>query len=518
MNRRAVALAAAWLIVTFAWAGSPAGDRTAGEAAGAAVPAPEHVVWYEVFVRSFQDSDGDGVGDLRGLTQRLDYLEELGLGGIWLMPIHPSPSYHGYDVTDFRDVNPEYGTMEDFVDLLDAAHARGMRVIIDLVPNHTSSSHPWFLAALEGDPEYRDYYVWSDDPPDWRGSLGGSAWHSGGGSNYLGLFSAAMPDLNHRNEAVVEEIDNVARFWLELGVDGFRVDAIQHVVESDDGLIANAPENYAWVQQFQEFVAEVAPEALVVGETWTEMPTIARYHREAGLHMSFDYPMWRELTGAIQSRRASDLAFTIQQEDSLYPEGAARATFTGNHDQTRLATQLSIPRRDERRIKLAASLLLTLPGTPFVYYGEELGMPDGPGSMDVEKRTPMRWAPGAGLGFTSGVPWTSPGSDLPGVSVAEQAGDQDSILEHYRSLIVLRNAHQALNQGATRVLETGDGALLALERSFGDETLYVLANVSARDLDAQGTWLPAGSFTDMVTGAPFDGAVPALSVLVLQAD
>lgn len=512
------ALFATCLLAATGWATSPAPEPAGAQAVSTAMPAPEDVVWYEVFVRSFQDSDGDGVGDLRGVTQRLDYLADLGIGGLWLMPIHPSPSYHGYDVTDYRDVNPEYGTVQDLVELLDAAHARGLRVIIDFVPNHTSSSHPWFQAALAGDPWYRDFYVWSEEPPNWRGNYGGSAWHPAGGSHYLGLFSPAMPDLNHRNEDVVTEIMSVARFWLELGVDGFRVDAIQHVVESPDGVTANAPENYAWVKMFQDFMSEVSPGALIVGETWTAMPAIARYHRESGLHMSFDYPIWRELTEAIQRRSASDLAFAIEQESALYPADAARATFTGNHDQTRLATQLSFPRRDERRIKLAASLLLTLPGTPFLYYGEELGMPDGPGTSDVEKRTPMRWEPGAGLGFTSGVPWASPGEDSTGVSVAEQTGDPGSVLEHYRTLIHVRNAYPALNRGAAAVLETGDPALLALERSHGDEALYVLANLSARELEAAGVDLPAGSYRDLVTGAVFEGVVPALTVLVLQAD
>ncbi|HEX7002431.1 MAG TPA: alpha-amylase family glycosyl hydrolase, partial [Trueperaceae bacterium] len=420
MTRRAVALAAVGLLLTGAVARSQP-VSVATPAVTSELPPPEEIVWYEVFVRSFQDSDGDGVGDLDGVTSRLDYLSELGIGGLWLMPIYPSPSYHGYDVTDLTAVNPDYGTLADFEQLLAAAHARGMRVILDFIPNHTSDRHAWFQAALAGDTEYRDFYVWSDDPPDWRGALGGPAWHAGGGSHYLGLFSPSMPDLNHRNERVVEEVLGAAAFWLKLGADGFRVDAIQHVVESADGITANAPENYAWVERFQRFVREVAPSAVVMGETQSDMPAIVRYHRDAGLHMSLDYPLWRDLRAAILARSASDLAVTLEQQASLYPEGAARATFTGNHDVTRLASELSIPRRDERRIRLAASLLLTLPGTPFIYYGEEIGMPDGPGSRDVEKRTPMRWEPGPGVGFSTATPWTDTGPDLPGVSVHEQA-------------------------------------------------------------------------------------------------
>jgi len=443
-------------------------------------------VWYEVFVRSFQDSDGDGVGDLRGVIQRLPYLEELGVSGIWLMPIHPSPSYHGYDVSDYYDVNPDYGTLEDMRALLEAAHARGMRVILDLVPNHTSREHPWFQAALAGDPAFRDLYVWSDDPPPWRGTRGGSAWHASPGGAYLGLFSPAMPDLNHRNPAVVQAMQDVARFWLELGVDGFRVDAIQHVVESDDGGISNTPETYAWVAGFQAFLHEAAPHAFLVGETWTEMPAIVRYH-EAGLNMSFDYPLWRTLLSAVQARSAADLGDALAQAERLYPAGAARGTFLANHDQTRPATQLSLPRRDEARMKLAAGLLLTLPGTPFLYYGEEIGLPDGPGAFDVEKRTPMRWEPPDAegrFGFSTVTPWTDPGEALPGVNVAEQRADEASVWHAYRRLIALRNALPALDVGGFELLAAGPRAVLAARRSAeGDAPggrVVLLANLGAR--------------------------------------
>ena len=206
------ALFATCLLAATGWATSSAPEHAEALAASTAMPAPEDVVWYEVFVRSFQDSDGDGVGDLRGVTQRLDYLADLGIGGIWLMPIHPSPSYHGYDVADYRDVNPEYGTMEDLVDLLDAAHARGMRVIIDFVPNHTSSSHPWFQAALAGDARYRDFYVWRDGTPDtppnnWVRAWGGQpawTWDEGTRQWYLHCFLPEQPDLNWANPEVAE--------------------------------------------------------------------------------------------------------------------------------------------------------------------------------------------------------------------------------------------------------------------------------------------------------------------------
>jgi len=443
-------------------------------------------VWYEVFVRSFQDADGDGVGDLQGVIRRLPYLADLGVSGIWLMPIHPSPSYHGYDVTDYTDVNPEYGTLDDMRELLLAAHALDIAVIIDFVPNHSSSRHPWFLAAAAGDPNYRDYYVWSEEPPDWRGVRGGSAWHAspaGTGEYYLGLFSAGMPDLNHRNPAVIEEFKEIARFWLDLGVDGFRVDAIQHMVESDAGQISNTPETYEWVKGFEAFLHEEAPHAFLVGETWTEMPAIIRYHEAADLDMSFDYPLWRVLLAAIQVRSAADLGDVVAQAEKLYPEGAVRGTFISNHDQTRPATLLSFPRRDEQRMKLAAGLLLTLPGTPFLYYGDEIGMPDGPGGGDLEKRTPMRWtelnADGR-FGFTTGSPWTDPGEVPTGVSVASQQADPASIWRAYRRLIALRGALPALRTGGFELLNTGARAVLAGSRSSDGQRVLLLANLGTR--------------------------------------
>lgn len=448
---------------------------------------PEERVWYEVFVRSFQDSDGDGIGDLKGATQRLDYLRELGVGGIWLTPIHPSSSYHGYDVLDYFSVSPELGTLEEFTELLEEAHAREILVIMDLVINHTSAGHPWFKAAAENDADYRDYYVWRADPPDLRGTSGSTAWHSLSGAQgeefYLGLFSPSMPDLNLTDERVTAEVREVARFWLELGVDGFRVDAIQHLLLGEGGIAANSSETLAWVKEFRDYLLEVAPAAFLVGETWTDMPAIVRYHEVAGLDISLNYPLWRALLSALQSRSASDLADLLEQEQRLYPQGAARGTFISNHDQTRPATLFSHLRRDEARLKLAAGLLLTLPGTPFIYYGEEIGMQDGPGMHDVEKRTPMRWEPtaqGRGFGFSRGEPWTLPAEELPGVNVLDQMADENSIWHAYRRLIHLRSELPALRKGDfTRVTGGPRSVLLGVREADGERQLLA-ANLQAR--------------------------------------
>jgi glycosidase len=467
---------------------------------GGAQANPSRGVYYEIFVRSFQDSTGDGIGDLQGVISRLDYLEELGINGIWLMPIHPSPSYHGYDVTDYYAIHPDYGTLEDFKALIAAADERGIAIVMDLVVNHTSDRHPWFIQSKLGDPHYRDYYLWSDENLGWRGVSGAPAWHPSETGYYLGLFWGGMPDLNFRNLEVEREMNEVARYWLELGVAGFRVDAIQHIVESETGNIRNTPETFAWVRRFQDFVHSVNPNAFVVGETWTDTESIVRYHRQGNLDMSFNYPLWSAIIAALQSRSAVDLAFMLAQDERLYPADAERAIFISNHDQIRPATTLSPLRRDLPRLKLAAGLLLTLPGTPFLYYGEELGMPNGPGERDEEKRTPMLWDTGDNFGFTTGTPWHAFSTTDASLSVAAQHDDPDSLLNWYRTLIQLRQATPALRDGATAVLSSPERAVLSFIRSDGNARVQVVANLSNNDhpitLEAPGVDLVSGELLE----------------------
>ena len=483
-------------------------------------------VYYEIFVRSFQDSDGDGVGDLQGVIGRLDYLEDLGVTGLWLMPIHPSPSYHGYDVTDYYAVNPDYGTLQDFETLLDEAHARGINIVMDLVVNHSSSQHPWFLASKDPTSPYRDYYLWRENNPGWLG-LGGPAWHASGDDYYLGLFWSEMPDLNYRNPEVVEEMDDIATFWLELGVDGFRIDAIQHVIESTEGLTRNTPENLEWVEDFEAFIKTVNPDAFLVGETWTDTETIANYFTKANLDLAFDYPLYTSLLDAVGKGSATNLNFTLESEARLFPPDAKRAIFLSNHDQIRPATSLSLLRRDEGKLKLAAGLLLTLPGTPFLYYGEEIGLPNGPGDKDEEKRTPMRWDPDAPhTGFSTAEPWYPFSTDDPAITVAAQAGEEDSVLNTYKTFITLRQANPALSRGSVEVLDTGDRGVLAFARTTDEQTLLVIANLSKqeREVDVgallEGSTL-ADSFTeatDLLTGETLSGTLvlTPLEVRVLE--
>lgn len=457
-------------------------------------------VYYEIFVRSFQDSSADGIGDFQGIIQRLDYLQDLGITGLWLMPIHPSPSYHGYDVMDYYDVNPEYGTLEDFKMLLSEAHNRNIKIIIDLVVNHTSDQHPWFIASQNPDSEYRDYYTWSDTDPGWKGTGGAPAFHQTIDGYYLGLFWSGMPDLNFRNSEVVNEINNVAKFWLELGVDGFRMDAIQHIIETN-GNIRNTPETFAWLKDFQAFIKTIDPEAFLVAETWTDTQAIVRYHRESGLDMSFNYPLWGNIIDAITKRSATDLAFIVEQDEKSYPEGAMRGIFISNHDQIRPASSLNI-RRDVPRLKLAAGLLLTLPGVPFLYYGEELGMPNGEGNKDEEKRTPMLWDTSIYAGFSEVSPWYMFSTDDFNLSVSEQEKDPESLLSWYKTLINLRKEHPALSQGFMQVVPTDENALLAFRRATADETLLVLANLSNKPLDFE-----IGEATDVLSGEMVSGSL-----------
>lgn len=454
-------------------------------------------IYYEIFVRSFQDANGDGIGDFQGIIQRLDYLQDLGVTGLWLMPVHPSPSYHGYDVTDYYEVNPDYGSLEDFKMLILQAHNRGIKIIIDLVVNHTSNQHPWFLDSQSPVSAYRDYYVWSEADPGWKGTSGAPAFHQTSSGYYLGLFWSGMPDLNFRNPKVVEEMNEVARFWLELGVDGFRVDAIQHIVETD-GNIRNTLETLAWLKNFQAFIKTVNPEAFLVAETWTDTQAIVKYHREADLDMSFNYPLWSAVMDAVSKRSVTDLAFMLEQDEKSYPSDALRGTFISNHDQIRPASSLNI-RRDVPRLRLAAGLLLTLPGVPFLYYGEEIGMPNGPGDKDEEKRTPMLWDTSDYAGFSHVRPWYPFSTDDLSLSVVEQSRDADSLLNWYKALIALRKEYPALGHGFMQVVPTTEKALLAFKRAVANETLLILANLGNKPLAFEATG------RDLLTGEKVSG-------------
>lgn len=467
----------------------------AGAPAWASEPAPwwHDAVFYEVFVRSFADSEtgplaNDGVGDFPGLTARLDYLNDadpatdtdLGVTALWLMPIAESPSYHGYDVTDYRAVDAEYGTAADFKAFTDACHARGIRVIVDLVLNHCSSQHPWFREALAdpGSPK-RDWFIWSDERPDYRGPWGQQVWHntdrSGDGPFYYGCFYRGMPDFNLNNPEVTAELKQVARFWIEdMGVDGFRLDAIKHLIE-DGPVQENTQATIDWLEDFQAYCRSLDPEFFSVGEVWAPTDQVQRYIPDA-VDTAFEFDLAQAILNAVNAGDASGLEERLARVLGAYD--APVATFLTNHDQARVMSQLG---GDTDKARAAASILLTLPGVPFLYYGEEIGISGG--KPDPNIRTPMQWTARAS-GFTRGTPWREPQADAAGANVAAQQGRPNSLFEHYRGLIATRQASPALSVGKTVLLEPQEPGLLAFVRETEGESTrtLVVVNLSNKPL------------------------------------
>lgn len=483
-------------------------------------------VFYEVFVRSFQDSDGNGIGDLQGLISRLDYLNDgnpatdtdLGVDALWLMPVFDSPSYHGYDVVDYEKIEPDYGTAADFDRLLDEAHRRGIRVIVDFVMNHTSAQNPWFVeSASSPSSPRRDWYVWRENDPGWTQPWGGSnrTWHSKNGAFYYGVFWGGMPDLNFGTPAVREEVKRLASHWLDRGLDGFRLDATRHLFADGPGDgQADLPETHAFLKEFSAHVRRSHPDAILVGENWTDTPRIAQYYGSTAqvrggyeLPMSFNFPLADAIVKGVRSGDASDIGAKLDEIAELYPPGVLDAPFLTNHDMIRVATQLE---NRPARLKSAASVLLTLPGAPFLYYGEEVGLQNGSASSaDELKRTPMPWDDSAGGGFTTGRPWYafSPGKDTD--NVAAQSGDPDSLLSHYRKLIRARKSSPALKKGSLTLLSplNRPTAVLAFLRETQGERVLVVHNLSESEVEAGPYVAGAGGLEVVVTAGTV--AVPA---------
>jgi glycosidase len=430
--------------------------------------------FYEVFVRSFADSDGDGIGDLRGLTAKLDALndgdpsthDDLGVGGLWLMPVFPSPSYHGYDVTDYHDVNRDYGSLADLRKLVAAAHARGMGVILDLPVNHTSNEDPWFVASRTGKGSRADWYVWSDQPQ-------GSGWVADGDRYYYAQFGPDLPDLNLANAAVTAEITGDAAFWLDdVGVDGFRLDAAKYLIE-DGAATENTPETHAWWRTFRTTLQGQRPDALFVGEVW-DLPKVSASYVPDDLDLTFDFAVDTGYVGAAQTGDGASVERLLTNVTRLYPASGGFGAFLSNHDMDRVASQLGA---DPGRLGVAADLLLTGPGVPFVYYGEEIGMTGA--KPDERIRTPMRWdtsEPAAG--FSTAEPWEPLSADPASVNVAAESRDPASLLNRYRRLVALRAAHPALASGTWTAVASDVPSVVAALRTSPVETALVLTNVA----------------------------------------
>jgi alpha-amylase len=448
--------------------------------------------WYEVFVRSYSDSDGDGIGDLAGLTAKLDYIKGLGIGGIWLMPVAEAVSYHGYDVTEYTAVERDYGDAAALRAFVAAAHERDILVIVDFVINHTSRDHPWFVDALQGGP-HRDWYIWSETDPGWPPVAGPNPWHrTDAGDYYYGAFWEGMPDLNLRNPDVTAEIKRVAGTWLDdFGVDGFRIDAARHLIEDDGAHQSNTPETYAWLEDFTASIHAAHPDALLLGEAYDTSKSAGAYVPKS-LDSTFDFGLAAAMVSAVANRRTPPIRTAVAETIDSWPVNR-ESSFLTNHDQVRVMSQVfgNVP-----SAHLAAFMLLTGPGLPFVYYGEEIGMQGR--KPDELIRTPMQWsADGPAGGFSGATPWEPLSEDWQTVNVAAQDGDPASLLAAYRDGIAFRAEHPALVEGGTRLVEGGSPTVVGWLRATAGETLLVVVNVGAEPVSDYALSLPAGPLCDL---------------------
>jgi alpha-amylase len=460
----------------------------------AALPWWKQAVFYEIFVRSFNDSNGDGIGDFNGITQKLDYLQDLGVTALWLMPIHPSPSYHGYDVINYFAVNPDYGTLGDFKHLLDETHRRGMHVIIDLVLNHTSNQNPIFIDATNNlQSSYRNWYLWSETDPGTPG-LNGPAWHAGKSGYYYGIFGGNMPDLNYTNPDVTDFIDKVVGYWLtNIGLDGFRLDAVQYVVEESRKL-ANTQSTHLWLQNFYTAYKADKSDAYTVGEIYGAGAFLAKTYTGDQLDQVFNFELASGFVNSAAGEASSGVNSAIKFILKDMPDGQF-ATFLTNHDQNRI---MSVLNGNVDRAKTAAAMMLTGPGTPFIYYGEEIGMQGKKPDEDI--RLPMQWSAHANADFSSGTPWRAPAVDYLQVNVAAESSDPNSLLSFYKELISLRHTHSALREGKTSLVASANPGVYSILRSEGDEKILVLINLtksalSNYDLSLQNAGLADGQYS-----------------------
>jgi alpha-amylase len=438
-------------------------------------------VFYEIFVRSFSDSDGDGIGDLNGIIHKLDYLNDgnpatdtdLGVTAIWLMPIFPSPSYHGYDVTDYRTINPDYGTLEDFRNLVTQAHARGIKIVIDFVANHTSDLHPWFAASSQNQSK-RDWYVWESSHPNFNGPWGQNVWHLRNNSYYYGIFWHGMPDLNFKNEEVTTEIKDVVRYWYEdIGVDGFRIDAVKHWIEEGNQQ-DNSPATLAWWRDFYQYQKSINPSLMTVGEAWTSTQNIIPYG-DNRLDYCFEFDLATSIINSINSESIDELRSKINQVTSNY-KPFQYGTFLTNHDQNRVYNQLN---KSTAKAKLAASILLSLPGIPYLYYGEEIGMEGIKPDEDI--RRPMQWSMSANAGFSTAAPWHDLNQNYSEFNVANQQADPNSLWRHYQKWISHRKTVSALTTGSYKGVGISINSVFPFMRinNVNQESVLILHNLSS---------------------------------------
>lgn len=489
----------------------------------------KNAIFYEVYVRAYADSNGDGHGDLRGLIQKLDYIKDLGIDCIWLLPIYESPLRDdGYDISDYTKIADVFGTEDDFRECLEQTHARGMRLIMDLVVNHTSDQHPWFQAArANAKSPYRDYYVWSDSDQKFKHTRiifldteqSNWTWDEKAGQYYWHRFYATQPDLNFDNPKVQQEIIDVMDYWLQMGIDGFRVDAVPYLFEREGTNCENLPETHQYLKRMRQFVDEKYPDRILLCEAnqWPE--DVRPYFGEGDeFHMGFHFPLMPRIYMALGQEDKSSLVNILKQTPDI-PENCQWCIFLRNHDeltlemvteeerqwmwnyyapQPSMRLNLGIRRRlaplldnDPQKIELAYSLLFTLPGSPIIYYGDEIGMGDNIALFDRNGlRTPMQWQNCINGGFSNAdpshlyAPMISDENFNPKrVNVSDQRKDPGSLYNRIKHMIAIRKQHPALGSNSLEWIESGNKSIAAYWRKLGDETYVICNNLSSNRQD-----------------------------------
>jgi maltose alpha-D-glucosyltransferase/alpha-amylase len=507
-------------------------------------------VFYQLHVKSFADSNDDGIGDFPGLTAKLDHLSSLGVDCLWLQPIYPSPFRDdGYDISDYTNIHPSYGTLRDFERFLERAHTRGLRVIIELVLNHTSDQHAWFVEARSArDNPRRDWYVWSDTDDRYRGvriifidtELSNWAWDPVSKAYYWHRFFSHQPDLNFDNPAVREEVWNVMKFWLDLGVDGFRVDAVPYLVEREGTSCENLPETHAVLKELRAKLDAHFPGKVLLAEAnmWPE--DVRPYFGNGDeFHMSFHFPIMPRIFMALRLEDRKPLIDIIERTPSI-PDSCQWAIFLRNHDELtlemvteierqymwdeyakdpRARINLGIRRRlaplmegDRRRIQLMSSLLMSLPGSPIMYYGDEIGMGDNMYLGDRNSvRTPMQWTSGVNAGFSSADPerlWLPLVSNalygFQAVNVESQQRNPTSLLNWTRRLIEVRRSTRVFGRGTIQFLKPANHRVVAFTRTLGRESVLVVCNLAGT---AQVAELDLSSLSGAIPIEMFGGSI-----------